>query len=106
MQQLERKDMNEGINVTESGELRAMVGADAMQLMRVRTIKRGLDMYAATGGRMILTRGATPKRLLAIAGEYTGKAYKNTEAGRKACMADLQVWIANMESALPVSVVK
>lgn len=96
--------MNEGINLRANGELSAMVGADAMQLMRVQTIKRGLDMYAATNGGMILTRGATPKNLLAMAAQYTGKAYKNTAKGRAECGADLAVWIATMKAALPVTI--
>jgi hypothetical protein len=90
---------NEGIHYRPNGELSALVGRDATQLMRVNTILRGIDMYIATGGKMILTRGATITKLLAMATEYTGQKYKRTEAKR--ARDDLNVWFYTMKSALP-----
>lgn len=83
----------------KDGSLSALVGKDAVHLMRVQTIISGLRMNIATGGRMVLTRGATPTKLLALAGEYTGKKYKRTQ--KEEAMADLQVWFNTMKAALP-----
>lgn len=80
----------------KNGELSALVGKDAVQLMRVRTIISGLKM-AAHG--MVLTRGATATKLLKMATEYTGQTYKRTE--RERAIEDLETWFKTMRDALP-----
>ena len=60
-------------------------------------LKHALKLYAKTG--MLVTRGATPKRLLEMATGHTGRAYKNTPAGRDACVADLQAMIDETKAA-------
>ncbi len=97
---------NEGIHLNQKGELVALVGRDATHLSRVHWMAMGLKMYDQSKGRMLLTRGATPKRLLEMAFEYTGKSYPNNAKGRAACVADLNVWSATMKAALPVTVAK
>lgn len=42
---------------------------------------QGLCMWRDTGGKLILTRGMTRKKLLTIASEFTGKTYKNSDVG-------------------------
>lgn len=91
---------DEGIHLTKDGELKMLVGRDAMQLMRVRTVMSGLKMYIDMNGRMILTRGATITVLLKIATEYTGRKYKRTEAAR--ALSDLTEWANLMTTALPI----
>jgi len=93
---------NEGIHLNKDGSLKAMVGKDAMHLMRVNTIIRGIDMYIKSGGKMILTRGATITALLNMASEYTGRKYKRTE--KEAALKDLKEWASCMRSALPVTI--
>ena len=94
--------MTDKIVYNKDGSLAALHGKDAVHLMRVQTIISGLRMNIATGGRMMLTRGATVTKLLALAGEYTGKKYKRTE--KEQAMADLQVWFNEMRAALPQEV--
>lgn len=86
----------------KDGSLSALHGKDAVSLMRVATIICCLKMAIATNGRMILTRGATPTRLLQMATEYTGQKYKRTEKER--AIQDLKVWMETMKSALPTEV--
>lgn len=83
----------------KDGSLSALVGADAVSLMRVRTIMSGIEMNIKTNGQMILTRGATITKLLTMATEYTGQKYKRTEKER--ALKDLKVWFETMKSALP-----
>jgi hypothetical protein len=78
----------------------SLVGPDATNLYRAITCKQGLKMHVQTGGRMRLTRGASPTLLLQIAGEYTGKKYKRTEHAQAA--TDLELWIETMKAALPI----
>lgn len=89
----------EGIFYNPDGTLNALVGKDAVHLMRVQTIISGLRINIETNGRMMITRGYGPKRLLALASEYTGKKYKVTE--KQKAMDDLKVWFTTMKSALP-----
>lgn len=77
-----------------------LVGPDAVNLMRAITLKSALSMYARSG--MLMTRGATPKVMLAIAKEYTGKDYKGH--GKYTTAAeDVGKWIDTMKAALPVT---
>lgn len=85
----------------KDGSLSALIGHDAVSLMRVQTVITGIRMNIQTGGKMQLTRGATITKLLAIAGEYTGKKYKRSE--KQQAMDDLKVWFETMKAALPQS---
>lgn len=89
---------SESYIVVNSGRVTSYVGEDATNLVRAMTIKHALKFYAATG--MLVTRGATPTRLLQMASEYTGKKYKRGEH-RKAA-EDVAVWVETMRAALPV----
>lgn len=91
--------MNDGIVYNKDGSLAALHGKDAVHLMRVQTIISGIRMNIATNGRMQLTRGAGITKLLALAGQYTGKTYKRTQ--RQEAMDDLKVWFDTMKAALP-----
>lgn len=77
-----------------------LVGPDAVNLFRAATLKSALNLYARTG--MLMTRGATPTRLLQMAKEYTGKTYKGADK-YTAAAADVGVWIDTMKAALPVT---
>ena len=96
--------MKEGIFYNKDGSLNALVGKDAVHLMRVQTIISGLRMNIATGGRMMITRGFGPKRLLAVASEYTGRTYKMSE--KQLAMDHLKVWFDEMKAALPQETVE
>lgn len=85
----------------KDGSLSALVGRDAVSLMRVQTIITGIRMNINTGGKMQLTRGATITHLLKLAGEYTGKTYKRSQ--KQQAMDDLNVWFQTMKAALPQS---
>lgn len=87
------------IQYNKDGSLRALIGREAVDLMRVQTIISGIRMNIATGGKLMLTRGATITRLLQLAGEYTGKSYKRSE--KQEAMDDLRVWFNNMKSTIP-----
>jgi hypothetical protein len=52
----------------------SLSGRDAVEVYRAATIRSGLQMYVSTG--MLLTRGMTITKLMALASEYTGKKYK------------------------------
>lgn len=75
------------------------VGPDAVELFRAVNLRGGLLMWHKH--KMLLTRGLTITKLLAMTTRYTGQTYKRTEAAR--AMADLDVWIATMRSAIPIS---
>ena len=77
-----------------------LVGPDAINLFRAATLASGLRLYARTG--MLLTRGATPTYLLALAKEYTGKTYKGKDKYLTAA-EDVRVWCETMKAALPVT---
>lgn len=78
-----------------------LVGPDAVNLYRAATLASGLRLYARSG--ILLTRGATPTRLLLIAKEYTGKTYKRKpdRAHYLDAANDVQKWVETMRAALP-----
>ncbi len=95
------------ITYAKDGSLRSLVGRDAVSLMRVATIISGIKMNIATGGQMILTRGATITKLLTMATEYTGQKYGPRKAGEKErAIKDLEVWLQTMKSTIPSSIEK
>ena len=56
---------------------------------------RGLEMHVKFGGKMRLTRSATPGNLVAIAGEFTGKKYSSRMKGVQQAIADLHELLAD-----------
>ena len=89
--------MDSSLHVKD-GRITAYVGFDATRLMRARMLKSFIDLHKKTG--MIPTRGVTITKMFKMAKEYTGQTYKRGEHDR--AVNDLNVWIANMMSALPV----
>jgi hypothetical protein len=81
------------------GRFRAAVGPDAVNLYRVVVLRSAINMHISTGGRMRLTRIASPSLLLQQAGGVTGKKYTRRQFEQAA--ADLTVWIDTMKAALP-----
>lgn len=77
----------------------SIVGPDATNLYRAIVLRSSIKLYAATG--MIPTRGVTITKMLAMAGQYTGKKYKRGQYAE--AQADLNVWIETMKSALPIT---
>jgi len=75
----------------------AFVGPDATELYRAMMLRHGLRLLA---GGIKLSHGVTLTRALAQVKRYTGQTYKRTEAAR--AIADLAVWIATMQSAMPI----
>ena len=64
-------------------------------------LKHAIRLYNATG--MMVTRGATPRRLLDAAGATTGAKYPNSERGRARCLADLETYLTGKSlAAAPV----
>ena len=87
------------IHYNPDGSLSALIGPDAIELMRVQSIIQGIKLHIKSGGRMMITRGMGITKLLALATTYTGKKYKRTE-GEQA-MQDLNVWFQTMKSSIP-----
>jgi hypothetical protein len=75
-------------------------GPDATAFLAVRMLRSSINLYMKTG--IIPTRGVTISRMLAAAGQRTGKKYKRGQAAQ--AVADLDTWIATMAAALPVTV--
>ena len=85
------------IHYNPDGSLSALVGKDAVELMRVQSIIQGIKLHIKSG--VMITRGMGITKLLALATIYTGKKYKRTE-GEQA-MQDLNVWFQTMKSSIP-----
>jgi len=58
------------------------------EMFRMVTLKQALSIHIKTQGRMRLTRGATPTRMLQMASEYTGKRY--TRGQQALALQDLE----------------
>jgi hypothetical protein len=71
-----------------------IITGNAVLGMRGLMVLQGLRMYERTGGRMVLTRGATPKVLREIAGEFTGKTYARSKKGMAQALADMETLFA------------
>jgi hypothetical protein len=87
------------ITYNKDGSLSCLTGKEAVELMRVQTIRMGIKMNIQTGGKMMLTRGATITNLLKMAGQYTGKTY--TRSQKQQALDDLNMWFNNMKSTIP-----
>lgn len=75
-------------------------GPDAVLFYRARAIKSALTLYVKTNGQVIPTRGMGITNMLRVAGEITNTKYKRTQAAQ--AIDDLTIWIATMQSALPI----
>lgn len=76
-----------------------VAGADAMHMMRARTLCSGLKLFNSCG--IIPTRGWTAKRMLEAATQYTGQTYKNSPKERERAAKDLDTFCNLMRSAIP-----
>lgn len=86
------------IGTNDKGEITSYVGHDATRLVRAKLLRSGIRGYILF--KMIPTRGVTITRMLEMTTEFSGQKYKRGEYQR--AVDDLTVWIATMESALPV----
>jgi hypothetical protein len=91
---------NSEIQVDANGRPTAFIGPDAVELVRVTALRRGILTYQRC--RMIPTRGVTISKMIAAATKITGKKYRFTDEEYLRAAADLQVWIDTMKAALPV----
>lgn len=97
------KDVHQHYHIEDSyitvknDEVTSFIGPDATHLFQAKCI---VMSFRAIKNGFRLTRGATPTRMFKLASQYTGQKYKRGEYDR--AMADMQVWISAMESALPV----
>ena len=76
----------------------AFVGPDAVDLFRVRMLRSALIMHKKC--RMIPTRGMTITKMFAATTQITGKKYKRGEHDK--AIADLDIFLNNLESAMPI----
>ena len=88
------------IHIGKSGAV-SYSGPDAVLYFRARAIKSALTLYVKTGGKVIPTRGMGITNMLRVAGEFTNTKYKRTQAAQ--AIDDLNIWIATMQSALPIT---
>ena len=83
--------------IESAGGAVSFVGSDAVALYRAMTIRHALRLLQVG---IKPTRGVSMTRALRLVQAYSGRTYKRTESSQ--AIADLSVWIANMQSALPV----
>lgn len=79
------------------GEAVCFVGEDAVHLFRAAALASAMLLYKAG----MTQRGMSGAQALKEAKRYTGKDYKRGQYDQ--ARADLQVWCAEMKSALPQS---
>lgn len=84
--------------VTRNPSGSTTITGNAILGMRGIYCLQALKMYRKHG--MLLTRGATPKNMLRIAAEFTGKTYKSSQKGQDAAIADLESLIASNDGNL------
>lgn len=87
------------IRISASGT--TFSGPDAVAYFHALSLKSHIQMYVKSGGQIIPTRGVGITKMLAIASEFTGVKYKRTQTAQ--ALDDLSVWIATMQSALPIT---
>jgi hypothetical protein len=78
--------------------MQTLVGAQ-VNFFRLITVIKAMEIHIKTGGKMMLTRVATPANLRNIASEFTGKSYPRSAKGMEKALADL---IAFKESLMPM----
>ncbi len=86
------------IRLSPSGT--SCVGPDATLYFRALSLRGAIGLYVKSNGQIIPTRGMGITKMLTLSSEFTGKKYKRTQTAD--AMHDLDIWIANMRSALPV----
>ena len=86
-------------NKGKKSTITSYVGPDATHLFQARTLV--ISLKALQKGFM-LTRGATPTRMLSLATSFTGKKYKRGQYDE--AINDVQIWVNTMECALPILV--
>ena len=86
---------NSHITVGPGGTMYA--GHDAVKLFQAASVRGMLKLLQAG---ITPTRGATKKKVLAVASTFTGVQYKHTEIAK--AVSDLTVWVETMKSALPI----
>jgi len=67
-----------------------LVGAQ-IDYMRLFVCIKAIEIHIKTGGKMMLTRVATPSNLRNIASEFTGKSYPRSRKGLETALAELLV---------------
>jgi hypothetical protein len=88
------------IHIGKSGAV-SYSGPDAVAYFRARSLRSALQLYFKTNGQIIPTRGMGITNMLRAAGEITNTKYKRTQAAM--AIDDLTIWIATMQSALPIT---
>lgn len=63
---------------------------EQISMFRLAVVVRCIETHLRTGGKMRLTRMATPAALRAIATEYTGKNYPRSTNGMQSALEDLK----------------
>lgn len=61
-----------------------------VMFMRLTCTIQGMRIHQRTGGKMKLTRMATPALLRQVATEFTGKKYSRSTQGMSAALTDLE----------------
>ena len=74
-----------GITLTKAN----MKEQDKVSFIRLITTIQAIKIHLQTGGKMRMTRMATPSRLRQIATEYTGKPYARSKKALEQALADL-----------------
>ena len=92
--------MESSITYDKSGNGVAFIGPDAVEVYRVALIATSLRLWAKTG--MLPTRGLSGRKMLDMAGRWTGKKYGRRDGLTAA--SDLDVWVQTMKAALPSGV--
>ena len=78
---------------------------DKVRFLRLLTVIQGIKMHLKSGGKMRLTRTATPALLRQVAAEFTGKPYARSRKGMEQALADLEAVKASiLTPAAPVAV--
>lgn len=77
--------------------MNVLTGA-AIDHFRLSVVIRAMETHIRTGGKMRLTRMATPSNLRTIASEYTGKHYPRSAKGMETALADLKALQAEVEA--------
>ena len=74
------------------------VGPAATSLVQAITLKHSIGFYAKTG--MKVTRMASPKFMLELASQITGKKFKRGQYAQ--AVAALETWIEEQRAQIPV----
>ena len=67
-----------------------VLDGDKALFLRLVTVIMAMKTHLKFGGKMRLTRTATPANLRKIATEFTGKPYARSKKGMETALADLE----------------